>query len=54
MDTVLQVDFTTAEAVSCQRKEVDFKNLTTGGINNQYSWKIENNTVAAKDAAHTF
>ncbi len=54
MDTVLHVDFTTAEAVSCQRKEVDFKNLTTGGINNQYSWKIENNTVAAKDAAHTF
>lgn len=54
MDSVLQVGFTTAEAVSCQRKEVDFKNLTTGGINNQYSWKMENNTVITKDAAHTF
>ena len=54
MDTVLNVDFKTAEVVSCQRKAVDFINLTTGGINNQNIWRIENNNFTTKDKSYTF
>lgn len=54
MDTVLNVDFKTAELVSCQRKAVDFINLTTGGFNNQNIWRIENNNFIIKDKSYTF
>lgn len=54
MDSVLQVDFKTAEVVSCQRKAVDFVNLTKGGFNNLNIWQIENNTFVTKDKSYTF
>ncbi|MDB5227566.1 MAG: conserved repeat domain protein [Bacteroidota bacterium] len=54
MDTVQHVDFTTAEVVSCQRKTVQFVDLTTGGANNQNTWNIESAVVNTKNASHTF
>ena len=54
MDTVQHVDFSTAELVSCQRKEVDFLNLTKGGVNNQYIWTLDNLSISTVNASHTF
>lgn len=54
MDTVQHVDFTTAETVSCQRKQVQFVDLTTGGVNNQNIWNIESAVLNTKNAIHTF
>lgn len=54
MDSVLNVDFKTSELVTCQRRAVDFVNLTKGGINNQNTWRIENNNFVVKDKSYTF
>lgn len=54
MDSVLNVNFNTAELISCQRKAVDFINLTTGGVNNQQVWRIEGNNVTTRNATYTF
>lgn len=54
MDSVLQVDFKTAELISCQRKAVDFIDITKGGFNNQNIWRIENNNFITKDESYTF
>lgn len=54
MDTVLNVNFKTAELITCQRKSVDFLDLTTGGVNNQNTWRIENSNLVTKNASYTF
>lgn len=54
MDTVLNVNFNTAELISCQRKNVDFVNLTTGGVNNQNTWRIETSNIIIKNASYAF
>lgn len=54
MDTVQNVDFKTAEIISCQRKAVDLVDLTKGGVNNQNIWRIENNNFVTKDKSYTF
>ena len=54
MDTALTVDFKTAELITCQRKGVDFIDLTKGGVNNQNIWRIENNNFVTKDKSYTF
>ena len=54
MDSVLNVDFKTAEIVSCQRKAIDFIDITKGGVNNQNIWRIENNNFVSKDKNYTF
>ena len=54
MDSVLNVDFKTAELISCQRKSVDFIDLTKGGVSNQNTWRIENNNFVTKDKSYTF
>lgn len=54
MDTVLNIDFKTSELITCQRKAVDFIDLTTGGVNNQNTWYIETSTVTTKNASHVF
>lgn len=54
MDTVLNVNFNTAELISCQRKAVDFIDLTTGGVNNQNTWYIENNNFVTKNKSYVF
>jgi gliding motility-associated-like protein len=54
MDTVLNVNFNKAELISCQRKAVDFVNLTTGGFNNQNTWRIETSNIITKNASYAF
>lgn len=53
-DSLLLVDFSTAETISCQRKAVNFINQTNGGVNNQYIWKIEHNQINTKNTTYTF
>ncbi|MFN8296511.1 MAG: PKD domain-containing protein [Chitinophagales bacterium] len=54
MDSILNVDFKTSELVTCQRRAVDFLNLTKGGVSNQFIWRIENNNFTTKDKSYTF
>jgi PKD repeat protein len=54
MDSALNVNFTTAELITCQRKAVDFVNQTTGGIGNQYKWSIETSNLLTRNATYTF
>ncbi len=54
MDSVLNIDFKTAELVTCQRKAVDFIDLTKGGFNNLNTWRIENNNFVSKNKSYTF
>jgi gliding motility-associated-like protein len=54
MDTVLSVDFKTAELVSCERKQVQFVDLTTGGFSNQNIWHINGTTLSGKNVNYTF
>jgi gliding motility-associated-like protein len=54
MDSALNVNFTTAELITCQRKAVDFVNQTTGGVGNQYKWSIETSNLLTRNATYTF
>lgn len=54
MDSVLKVDFTTAELISCEKKQVQFVDLTTGGVNNQDTWRINSTNSNTKNATYTF
>ncbi len=54
MDSVLNLDFKTAELITCQRKAVDFIDVTKGGISNQNTWRIENNNFITKNKSYTF
>jgi gliding motility-associated-like protein len=54
MDTVQQVDFKSTELITCQRNQVTFQNLTTGGVNNAYTWITDNGTYTTKDLSHAF
>ncbi len=54
MDTVQQVNFKSTELITCQRNQITFQNLTTGGVNNTYTWTAENTTHATKDLNYAF
>jgi PKD repeat protein len=54
MDTILNVNFNSSEAITCQRNQVTFINQTTGGVNNQYTWSTNGNVLTTKDLNYTY
>ena len=54
MDSLLAVDFNTAVQISCQRRAVQFVDLTTGGFNNSNNWHLDGTSIAVKEANYTF